>query len=74
MRPMRSTRPSGGPIAVMAAGIAQAAVAAEPLSDLDKQDEALVNARCVAGSVACLDGEPLSEIIVQPRWFPTIGL
>jgi len=48
-------------------GIAQAAVAAELLSDLDKQGEALVKARCVTVSVACLDGEPLSGIIIQPR-------
>lgn len=45
---MTSTGTLAGLIAIMAAGAAYSALAAGALSDLEKQGEALVNARCVA--------------------------
>ena len=45
---MTWTRTLAGLIAVMVAGAADSALAADALSDLEIQGEALVNARCVA--------------------------
>lgn len=45
---MTSTRTSIGLIAIVAAGVAHSALAADARSDLEKQGEALINARCIA--------------------------
>jgi len=58
---MTSIKTLAGLIAVMAAGAADSALAADALSDVEARGEALVNARCVA----CHSTESLTKFVAR---------